>query len=447
MKTFETQTDGGSGIPASVRPEHWVLTVAHHREGIDALGERLVLLDNESVVLGRGCKEFGGEVFDDPRVSRQHVRVRCQNGILFAEDLQSRNGTLLNGRTIDRAELAEGDVLTVGGVLLLAHRGPRVVPRHRDPEIVGVGPACARVLHRIGLAARADVVVLIRGETGVGKELVARAIHAQSGRKGRFVAVNCSALSDGVLHSELFGHKKGAFSGATNEREGLVAAADGGTLLLDEIGDASPALQGALLRLLEQREYREVGSTDARTTTARFVMATNVPLEEAVEDGSFRTDLFGRINRWIIDVPPLRERQEDVMPLAHHFGERYAKHPVRFARSFAQALLRYDWPANVRELQGIVERAVLEQPESAVLSLTEELARRLQSAPAASSPAAPMVRRGVRRVRPSAEDLYARFQALGCNASALAAELGVGRTTVYRWFREAGLEVGDIRGD
>jgi sigma-54 dependent transcriptional regulator, acetoin dehydrogenase operon transcriptional activator AcoR len=446
VETFETQTDAGSQVSWSATGEHWVLTLAYQPQSPEVIGERLVLLEDDRAVLGRQCEQFSAAAFDDPRASRKHVEIRCKAGVLFAEDLGSRNGTLVNGRPISRAELALGDVLTVGGVLLLVQRGPRFIPRHRHAEIVGVGPSCARVLHRIALAAPTDTGVLIRGETGVGKELVARAVHAQSGRAGRFVAVNCSALPDGVVQSELFGHAKGAFSGATAARDGLVAAAANGTLFLDEIGDASPLLQSTLLRLLEQREYREVGSNTTQIATARVVMATNVALEQAVDEGRFRADLLGRITRWTIDVPPLREHLEDVIPLALHFAARRAGLAVKLSRSFAHALLRHDWPANVRELQSVVEQTLLAKGAAEPLTLDDDLATRLAAPPARPSVAPPSpVRRGVRRVRPSPVELEERFKALGQNASALAAELGVGRTTVYRWIREAGLEMGDLR--
>jgi transcriptional regulator with PAS, ATPase and Fis domain len=449
VETFETLTDDGSAGSWSTTGDHWVLTLAFHPTAADVIGERLVMLEDDRVVLGRQCEHFSAGAFDDPRASRKHVDIRCKSDVLFAEDLGSRNGTLVNGKPIQRTELDEGDVLTVGGVLLLVQRGPRFVPRHRDPEIVGVGPACARVLHRIALAAPTDVSVLVRGETGVGKELVARAIHAQSKRGGKLVAVNCSALPDGVVQSELFGHAKGAFSGAAVAREGLVAAADDGTLFLDEIGDASPVLQGTLLRLLEQREYREVGSNTTRVASARIVMATNVALPEAVAEGRFRADLLGRITRWTVDVPPLRERREDIIPIALRCAARHAGVAVRFARSFAHALLRYDWPANIRELQSVVEQTLLAQGTSEPLQLDDELAARLAAGATPTGEHTPLrpSRRGVRRVRPSAEELAERFRALGQNATALAAELGVGRTTVYRWIREAGFDVGDLRED
>jgi DNA-binding NtrC family response regulator len=232
-----------------------------------------------------------------------------------------------------------------------------------------------------------------------------------------------------------------------------------------------------LLRLLEQREYRELGSNELRHSSARFVTATNVDLDAAVEEGSFRSDLLSRLSRIVIDVPPLRARREDIVPLARHFAEHVAPGAVTLSRSLALALLRYDWPSNARELQSVIEQAALEigtnleasmDPDGVAvfndmatldesagaertsprveLGLSMELAERLLPS---SEPnrAREITRRGVTRDRPSPEALLARFHELGNNATALADELGVGRTTIYRWFREAGLDVRDLRQD
>jgi DNA-binding NtrC family response regulator len=423
-----------------------VLTLVHHPELDEVVGERLVVGETK-IVLGRGCPHFSSPAFQHTRVSRRHAEVSAEGGALRIADLGSRNGTLVNGNAVERLELDDGDVVMIGGIMLLAHHGPRFVPPRRGHEIVGIGSACARIQHRIALAAPKDVTVLIRGETGVGKELVARAIHRESGRTGAFVALNCGSIADGVLQSELFGHAKGSFSGALAAREGLVAAAHEGTLFLDEIGDASASFQATLLRLLEQREYRPMGSNEERQATARFVAATHVALDDAVDAGRFRADLKARLERWVIDVPPLRDRREDILPLALHF----IAPPARLSRSLAHALIRYDWPANVRELQSVMEEAQLEQVDDEPLALTPALAQRLRVARDAvrdsTIPPPRPSRRGLSLPRPSAEVLVARFRELGENARALAEELGVGRTTLYRWFRDAGVDMRNIRDD
>jgi transcriptional regulator with PAS, ATPase and Fis domain len=234
-------------------------------------------------------------------------------------------------------------------------------------------------------------------------------------------------------------------------REGLVAAAQGGTLFLDEIGDATAGFQATLLRLLEQREYRVMGETSTRHTDARFVAATNVVLEDAVTEGRFRADLRGRLERFVIEVPPLRERREDILVLAGHFIVQAAGVSRPLSRSLAHALIRHDWAANVRELQAVIEETLLEQPEEGALRLTARLAERLSTdgeEPRESYVPPPRPsRRGVSLSRPSAEVLVSRFRELGCNASAMAEDLGVGRTTLYRWFREAGLDMRELRED
>jgi DNA-binding NtrC family response regulator len=422
-----------------------VLTLVHHPEVDEVVGERLIVAGSEPLVLGRGCPHFPLSAFQHTRVSRRHAEVLLEGGALTIVDLGSRNGTLVNGVPTARAELEDGDVVMIGGIMLLAHHGPRFVQAPRGRELVGIGAACARIHHRIALAAPKDVTVLIRGETGVGKELVARAIHRESGRPGAFVALNCGSIADGVLQSELFGHARGSFSGAVAAREGLVEAAAEGTLFLDEIGDASPSFQATLLRLLEQREYRQLGSNEHKRASARFVAATHVALDEAVEMGRFRADLKSRLERWVIDVPPLRKRREDILPLARHFAR-----SARLSRSFAHALIRYDWPANVRELQAVIEEALLEQSLDEPLALSQALAQRIavrDTVRDSTIPPPRASRRGLSLPRPSAEVLVARFRELGENARALAEELGVGRTTLYRWFKDAGVDMRDIRDE
>jgi DNA-binding NtrC family response regulator len=292
---------------------------------------------------------------------------------------------------------------------------------------------------------------LIQGETGVGKELVARAIHDAGGRAGEFVAVNCGAVSDGVVHSELFGHARGAFSGADAARTGLVDSARGGTLFLDEIGDASPALQASLLRLLEEREFRPVGSDEVRTSDARVIAATHVALEQAVAKGRFRRDLFGRLERLVIAIPPLRERREDIARLAIHFAERAAQGEVTFARSLMVALLRASWPQNVRQLRAVVEQALLEAggPE---LRLSDALKRRIAAMGDAPESlhhpdleAPPAGAAAARPERPSAAELRDLLLAQRCNIRVVAQALGVSRNSLYRWIDEAQLDLAELR--
>ncbi len=231
-------------------------------------------------------------------------------------------------------------------------------------EIVGESPAMRRVLEQVTMVARADTNVLIRGESGTGKELVARALHAGSGRRFLpIVVVNCGALSEGIIESELFGHEKGAFTGAQYRRKGKFEMADGGTLFLDEIGDIGLKTQVDLLRVLEEKKIVRVGGNMEIPVDFRLVAATNRNLEAMVAEGKFREDLYYRLNVFSIAIPPLRERREDIAPLARNFLERFARSmnkPVTGISPGAMALLTaYDWPGNVRELQNALERAVL----------------------------------------------------------------------------------------
>lgn len=218
--------------------------------------------------------------------------------------------------------------------------------------------------------APSSATVLIVGETGTGKELLARAVHRRSGRRGRFVAANCASIPPELINSELFGHEKGAFTGAVRSKTGLVAHAHGGTLLLDEIGDMNSEAQQSLLRMLQEKRIRPVGSLVEKEVDVRVVAATNIPLAQAVGEGDFREDLFYRLDVLRMNIPPLRERHEDILFLFGHFTKKLAKHyalnPPTYADSFLDALLEYDWPGNVRQLENVSERLVLARHQRAL---------------------------------------------------------------------------------
>lgn len=231
-------------------------------------------------------------------------------------------------------------------------------------EIVGSSPALQEVLSRIARVAPRDSTVLITGETGTGKELVARAIHKRSQRSGRaFVSVNCAAIAQSLIASELFGHEKGAFTGALQRHLGRFELAEGGTIFLDEIGDLPPETQVALLRVLQEREFERVGGIKPIASDVRVVAATNRDLQAAVDAGSFRLDLFYRLNVFPIQVPPLRDRKEDIPTLVDYFVERYAGRAARRIRRIERKTLElfqsYPWPGNIRELQNVIERSVI----------------------------------------------------------------------------------------
>jgi DNA-binding NtrC family response regulator len=221
-----------------------------------------------------------------------------------------------------------------------------------------------KVMSTAARVAQSFASVLIRGESGTGKELIAKAMHFASERKDKpFIAVNCAALNDNLLESELFGHEKGAFTGADKQRRGRFEMAHGGTIFLDEIGDISPATQAKLLRVLQEYQFERVGGSETLTIDVRILAATNKNLEDAISKGSFREDLFYRLNVVSIEIPPLRRRREDVAPLLEYYLHRFAKENKRKKISFSKEawddLLRYDYPGNVRELENIVQRSVI----------------------------------------------------------------------------------------
>lgn len=239
-----------------------------------------------------------------------------------------------------------------------------ILQDHNFGEIVGRSAALRQVLSRVEIVAPTNSTVLILGETGTGKELVARAIHDRSPRRERpLVKVNCAAISAGLIESELFGHVKGAFTGAVSNRSGRFELADGGTIFLDEIGELPPEAQVKLLRVLQEQEFEPVGSSQTRRVDVRVIAATNRDLERAVKEGRFRSDLFYRVNVLPIHVPALRERREDIPLLVHFFVERFAremaKHIEGVSRPTMEQLVAYDWPGNVRELENIVERTMV----------------------------------------------------------------------------------------
>ncbi len=233
---------------------------------------------------------------------------------------------------------------------------------HGFDEIIGQSRQMHEVFDTISRVLDSNASVLIEGESGTGKELVARAIHFNGDRKSEpFVALFCGSLPENLLESELFGHKKGSFTGAVSDKTGLFESADGGTVFLDEIGDLTPRIQTALLRVLQEGEVKRVGDTGVRKVDVRIVSATNKPLKGLIKDGEFREDLYYRLNTISITMPPLRRRRSDVPLLAHHFLDKYAKKKAitRFDDDALKTLQSYSWPGNVRELENTIERAVV----------------------------------------------------------------------------------------
>jgi transcriptional regulator with GAF, ATPase, and Fis domain len=264
-------------------------------------------------------------------------------------------------------------------------------------EIVGTAKPLSAVLSRIAKVAPTESTVLITGETGTGKELIARAVHKRSRRSGRaFVSVNCAAIPRDLILSELFGHEKGAFTGAMQRRLGRFEMADSGTIFLDEVGELSPDTQVALLRVLQEREFERVGGGQPIRVDVRVIAATNRDLKAAVANGTFRQDLFYRLNVFPIEVPPLRERKDDILMLVEYFAQRYAtragKHIRLIDKKTLELLQSYDWPGNIRELQNIIERSVI-LSSGDVLSVDEMWLPKETSPPALRVEASPRLNR------------------------------------------------------
>ena len=308
------------------------------------------------------------------------------------------------------------------------------------PGLIASSAEMAQVLDLVGRVAPTDATVLIRGESGTGKEIIAKALHHASQRaEGRFVAINCGALPEPLLESEIFGHVKGAFTGAGSNKKGLFEEAHGGTLFLDEIGEMTPGLQVKLLRALQSGEVRPVGSTQVITVDARVVAATNRDLEPMIRQGMFREDLFYRLSVIPIVLPPLRERREDIPLLAEHFLARFARRQGRVLRLSAGAterLLRYGWPGNVRELENAMERLAIlashETIEPGDLPPHVGAGLALGQAPglAAEQTLAEAERAHIIQI----------LERYGWNHSRAAEVLGIGRTTLWRKLKDYGIE-------
>ncbi len=279
--------------------------------------------------------------------------------------------------------------------------------------------------------APTNTSVLITGESGTGKEVLARFIHEHSGRVGAFLPLSCAAIPETLLEAELFGYEKGAFTGATIDKPGKIELADGGTLFLDEIGELSPPLQAKLLRVLEDKEVTRLGSTKTKRVNVRYLFATNRDLEKMVKEGTFREDLFYRINVFHIKIPPLRERIEDIIPLAHYFLKKFSKELNKSIRGFTEdaqsALLLYKWPGNVRELQNVIERAcVLCKGEL----ITKDLLFLQELGGAVSMKLKDVEKEHIRKV----------LQLVDWNISKASEILGIHRNTLRLKIKEYGLE-------
>ncbi len=309
-------------------------------------------------------------------------------------------------------------------------------------EIVGSSAALRQVLAQVAKVAPTDSTVLISGETGTGKELIARAVHKRSNRSARaFIRVNCAAISPSLITSELFGHEKGAFTGALQRRVGRFEAADGGTIFLDEIGDLSIEAQIALLRVLQEREFERVGSSQPLAVDVRVLVATNRDLKSALDAGTFRQDLFYRLNVFPIRLPSLRERVDDLPLLVEYFIDRYAKKAGKNFSNITNKTLQlfqaYDWPGNIRELQNVIERAVI-LCDGETFSVDEAWLKRASSP--VSDPDAPLLTTLVEREKQMIETALAQCQGRVSGANGAAKKLGIPRQTLDARIASLGID-------
>ena len=274
----------------------------------------------------------------------------------------------MNVIDISEFDTRRGSLATVASLTLNTNKelyfGETIRPEAGFGGIIGRSPALREVLQLVDMVAATDSTVLLLGETGTGKELIARTIHDRSRRKNRnYVKLNCAAIPSGLIESELFGHERGAFTGAITQKIGRLELADQGSLLLDEIGDMPLELQPKLLRVLQEREFERLGSARTKSVNVRIVAATNRNLEEMILAKQFRSDLYYRLNVFPVSIPPLRERPEDIPLLVRYFVQQFARHMNKTIESITsetlEALTRYAWPGNIRELQNVMERSVV----------------------------------------------------------------------------------------
>lgn len=428
-----------------------------HPPGPD--GAPVVVALSSRTVIGRSGEDGADLVLEDPLVSRVHAELRRRDGgDWVVQDLDSKNGIFVDGVRVASAVLRDGSVLRLGTTLLVLREIGLDVPGPLPQGLPfsGRSPALRKVEETCRRIAPTAATVLLRGETGTGKEVFARYLHDCSGRSGRFVAVNCAAVTGGLFESAFFGHRKGAFTGATRDFGGYARAASGGTLFLDEVAEMPDESQAKLLRFLETGEVATIGTADVESVDVRVLAATNQDLEARLASGRFRADLFARLSQRVIVLPPLRERPEDALAIAH--ARLPAGHPG-FSTDAAEALAVHDWPFNVRELLAALDAALMDAPAGSplpVAALPQSIRLRVtnRSVPARvpqaslgeseslDGPASTIVCRGVAAFdpAPSRESFEAVFKECAGNVSEVARRLGKDRRQVYRWMERHGLK-------
>ena len=420
------------------------------------------LLKAERHVIGRDASA-ADLTLRAPAVSRVHAEVVRDGRHLLVRDLGSRNGVIVNGRKVQSARLEPLDEVRIGDAIFkfveenaeefARYRIDGALPngqarRAQKPSALAGGYQIDVIVSEIERVAATPLSVIVRGPSGTGKEVIASELHRLSGRRGRLAAINCTALPQNLIESELFGYKRGAFSGADRDKPGLIRHADGGTLLLDEIGDMPHEAQAKLLRVLQAREVLPLGATTPEPVDVRVVAATHRDLERLQREGKFREDLFARLNEYSVELPALHERKEDVYLLTQTFLARHGGSGKAPSFAFMSGLLNYDFPYNVRELEACIKRALAltDGPalEPEVLPEPVQEAMNDYGRDASDRPSQPPDEEETQGApdEPALRELLGKHEG---NVAAVGRELGKARMQIHRWMKRYGIDIAEYR--
>jgi transcriptional regulator with PAS, ATPase and Fis domain len=420
------------------------------------------LLEQPRHVIGRDAAA-ADLVLRAPAVSRVHAEVVRDGRQLIVRDLGSRNGVLVNGRKVQSVALEPLDEVRIGDAIfkfveehadeLSRYRIDGALPdgetrRAQKPSALAGGYQIDVIVAEIERVAATPLSVIVRGPSGTGKEVIASELHRLSGRRGRLAAINCTALPQNLIESELFGYKRGAFSGADRDKPGLIRHADGGTLLLDEIGDMPLEAQAKLLRVLQAREVLPLGATTPEPVDVRVVAATHRDLEKLQREGKFREDLFARLNEYSVELPALHERKEDVYLLTQTFLARHGGGGKTPSFAFMTGLLHYDFPYNVRELEACIKRALaltdgaLLEPEVLPEAVQDAMSDYGRDAGARSSQPPEDEDAQAAPDEPALRELLTKHEG---NVAAVGRELGKARMQIHRWMKRYAIDIAEYR--